>query len=408
MNFIIFIFLSSLSFAEITLKDSFWAAKNNMETLKKSDALIEQAIARKNKYRAGFLPTVSGIASETRIDPPKTNGNTAFTLTRQYSYALRLQQPLIRGGVLSNFSYAREDIILAEFQKNASEVSLYQLVIGAFFNLYLAKKDLESLRELESFSLERVKELKTRAAVGKSRKGELVQAETQLYSVKSQVELGEYNLKNAEEYFEFYTKLTPEKISVDDMSLQIKSDVEYYRQKMNSRPDVLAKLQEVKLAEKQIEIAKGGHYPSLDLIGNYYFDRTGILSTSEWDVGLSLNFPLFQGGSVYSGVRESVEKHRFSELNSSEYIRGAKRDLDILYLNYTRLSDQLKTLKEALVKAESAYKLNTTDYRYGQATNLEVLQSLNLFIDTKRSYNTILVETYKTIKNLEAAAGELP
>lgn len=410
MLYLVLTLFIGTTYAEVTLKEAFEAAKLNMETLKKSDALIEQANERKGRARAGVLPTLTGVGSYTRIDPPDApgGGTSAFTLTKQYSYALRLQQPLIRGGTVSAFQFAKEDILLAEFQKNASEVNLYQLVINSFYNLFIAQVDLENLKELAKFSTERVKELKNRTSVGKSRRGELIQAETQLLTVQSQVQLGEYNLKSAEENFEFYTKLKPMKLNaIGVIPLEI-PDFSEYQQKLNSRPDVLAKIQEVRLAEKQVEISKGAHYPSLDLVSNYYFDRTGILATSKWDAALVVSMPLFQGGGVEAQVRESVEKKRFAELNSFEFIRTAKRDLEILYQNYRRLHLQLKTLRSAVTKAEEAYKLNLADYRYGQATNLEVLASLNLFIDTKRSYDSILAQANMTFKNLEASVGVLP
>jgi outer membrane protein len=170
----------------------------------------------------------------------------------------------------------------------------------------------------------------------------------------------------------------------------------------------MATQQQVKLAESQVEISKGAHYPSLDLIGNYYLTRTGILATSDWDLGLAVVIPLFQGGGVQAAVRESVQMKNVAVLDSSQTLRIAERDLAVNYQNYVQIHEQLNTLKLALEKAEEAYKLNRRDYQYGQVTNLDVLTSLNLFIETKRSYQNLYSLAHMAHKNLEASIGVLP
>lgn len=395
--------------AGTTLKDAFEAAKLNMETLKRSDAQINQAIARKNQARASFLPTVSGVGNETRIDRPDMSGvNRAFVLTRQYSAALRLQQPLFRGGSLSGFQMRDEEILLSRFQKDATAINLYQLVINTYYNLQLAKVDLKNLSELLKFSQQRVKEIRSLANVGRSRRGELVQAETQQLTAEAQYRQGEMNLKEAEEQFEFLTQMKSFELTPISLLPRKLDTLSSYLDKLKMRPDIKARLQEVRVADKQIAVSKGGHYPSVDLVSNYYLDRTGVLQTSEWDVAVQVSVPIFQGGAVDAQVKESVAAKRVAELNADETVRAAKRDLVILYQNYHQMQSQLETMSSALKKAEEAYQLNLKDYRFGQVTNLEVLQTLNLFIETKRSFNNLLTLAHMTYKNIEASIGVLP
>ena len=405
--FLLPISLSSL--ASVSLKDAYTHAKENMETIKKANAQLDQAEARKNVARASFLPTISFEASDTRIDQPSAAGiNRAFILTRQYSAGLRLRQPLIRGGVLSGYQLRDEEYLLAQFQKDYSYISLYQLLINAYYNLYLAQIDLKNLQELRDFSQDRLKEISSLAKFGRSRQGEVVQAQTQLLTAKAQYEQGLQTLKEAQQNFNFYTGREEAVVLAPTILPKKLQDFSFYLDKLNSRPDMLAAQQELRVADKQVGISKGGHYPTVDLVGNYYFDRTGVLQTSEWDLGVQVSVPLFQGGSVVSQVKEATQAKRVAELNTSEKIRQARTELSVFYQNYHQIQTQLATLKSALAKAEEAYKLNQKDYRYGQVTNLEVLQSLNLFIETKRAYDNLLIVAHMTHKNLEASAGVLP
>lgn len=408
MLFLIMFLFFSQAHAAISLKDAFSAAKLNMETLKRADATIIQREEQETRVQAALLPNVNGIGSYTRIDPPSGAGASPFLLTRQYSYALRLSQPLIRGGSLAANRLAKENILLAEFQKNATEITLYQLVINAYYNLMIARSDQKNLQELQKYSSERVRELQGRAKIGRSRRGELIEAEAQLLTSDSQFQQGSINLQQAEKVFEFYTNLKPDELYPLTETPILTGRLEDYLMKIKSRPDIMASRQLIKVADEQIGISKGGHYPSLDLNTNYYFKRTGVLSTSDWDVGVALIIPIFQGGGVQASVREAVEGKRIAELNTSETIRTAERDLAVLFQNYVQVSQQLNTLKNAMEKAGEAYRSNKKDYSNGIVTNLQVLQSLNLFIETKRSYDSLSVLAHMSYKNLEASVGVLP
>jgi len=82
--------------------------------------------------------------------------------------------------------------------------------------------------------------------------------------------------------------------------------------------------------------------------------------------------------------------------------------LMVLYKNYLQTMSQLDTLQSAVKKAEEGYHLNLKDYQFGQVTNLDVLSSLNLFIETKRAYNTLTTSAHLIYNNLEASTGVLP
>lgn len=394
--------------AAISLKESFEAARLNMESIKRAEAAVNQSEELKNRARAAVLPTISGVGSYTKLDPPEAAGNSPFLLTRQYSYALRLTQPLLRGGTVSAYQLAEENILLSKYQRDATEVNLYQLVINAYYNLAIAQMDVKNVEQLLKFSRERVKEISERTKIGRSRKGELVEAEAQLHIADSQYQQTLITLQQAERTFEFYTNKKAEEIVLDKNIPEVRTPMSEFIKKSLTRPDVQAVRQETRVADKQVQVAKGGHYPQLDLNSNYYFDRTGILATSEWDVGLAVVIPIFQGGAVQASVREAVEGKRIAELRTSETVRAAERDVMINYQNIQKIQVQLKSLKEALKKSEEGYRLNKKDYSYGLVTNLDVLQSLNVFIETKRSYDSLVSLAHLNLKNLEALTGVLP
>lgn len=400
--------LMSSAHSAVSLKDAFEAARKNMETLKRADSTIEQRREQLNRARATILPNVSGVGSWTKLDPPNGAGASPFLLTEQYSGAIRLSQPLLRGGTLAAYQIAKENVLLGEFQKNSTELSLYQLVINAYYNLAIATMDVVNLQELKDLSAGRVKELRQRSSIGRSRRGEMVQSEAQLLAAEAQYQQGLISLQQAQQNFEFYTQTKPDSLAPLQPVPENLASLNDYLSKLQSRPDLLAADQQIKVADKQVTVAQGSHLPSLDLTSNYYLTRTGILATSQWDVGLAVVVPIFQGGGAQAAVREAVAGRRIAELNSSETKRAAARDLAILYQNYREIMVQLQSQKNAMVKAKEAYDLYRRDYSNGVATNLEVLNTLNVFITNKRSYDTLYAMAHMTFRSLEASTGVLP
>lgn len=409
INLLLFSILMAQNAFSYTVKESFEAARLNMESIKRADAVVNQSEELKTQARAAVLPTIAGVGSYTKIDPPDTSGGRSpFLLTRQYSAAIRLTQPLLRGGSVSAYQLAKENILLSKFQKDSTEINLYQLVLNSYYSLASAQMDVNNVDELLKFSRERVKEIRERTNIGRSRKGELVEAEAQLHIAESQYNQTLLNLKQAEENFEFYTKLKPAPIKLSGEVPKVQQPLGELINKGRGRPDIMVRAQEIKVADHRVSIAKGGHYPQLDLTSNYYIDRTGVLETSEWDVGVAVVIPLYQGGGVDARVKEAVEGKRIAELNRSEAVRTAERDINISYHNLEQIQLQLKALKEALQKAEQVYRLNKKDYQYGIVTNLDVLQSLNVFMETKRSFDGLVAIGHLNYKNLEALTGVLP
>jgi outer membrane protein len=391
-----------------TLKDAFTRARANMESIKRADAQVTQTQELRVQARAAVLPTIAGVGSYTKIDPPSEAGRNPFLLTRQYVAAIRLSQPLLRGGLVSAYQLAQDNLLLARYQRDATEIALYQLVINAYYTLAVAQLDVKNVEELLRASRDRVREIRERTAIGRSRKGELVEAEAQLHIAESQHQQTLIGLDQAEKNFEFLTRTKPGPIAVESTVPDVAGPLEEYLRKVRTRPDVLASQQEATVAGRQIDIAKGGHFPQVDLTSNYYIDRTGILATSEWDVGVQVVVPLFQGGGVVSQVRAAAEGKRIAELRGAETLRTAERDVAVNYQNLLTIKEQLKFLRDALRKSEEVYRLNKRDYQFGLVTNLDVLQSLNLYIETKRSYDNLVSTGHLNYRNLEALTGVLP
>ncbi|KPK52399.1 MAG: hypothetical protein AMS22_09190 [Thiotrichales bacterium SG8_50] len=165
----------------------------------------------------------------------------------------------------------------------------------------------------------------------------------------------------AREVFAFLSGLAADTPLRDSETLPAGVDpIENYLAGVDSRPDVRATRQRITAADENLTVARGGHLPSLDLNGNYYFDRPGYLSDSNWDVQLALTIPIYAGGSVQSKVREATSQRTQAELAMSQVTRAAEQEIRALYqsvvLNITQLEALFQTNQRALDRARLTAK----------------------------------------------------
>jgi len=185
--------------------------------------------------------------------------------------------------------------------------------------------------------------------------------------------------------------------------------MEYYLQDIEARPDVKASALKSEAAHAGLWVARCALLPSLDLAGNYYLQRTGISQDIKWDAQLALTIPLFAGGANLSRIREAASVDRQGALEMSRIRRLAEQDIRIAYNRASADLTQVDALSAAADLAERNYREQSSDYRLGLTTNIEVMQALASKQESRRSLNRAVYALKTDLAVLEAAsAGKQP
>lgn len=387
----------------LTLEESFNSALLNNQADNISESRLKQSMELRARGEGAYFPTLS--VRGTYLKQEK--------IEEQKALGLNLSTSLYNGGkdrqLIKN---ADVGVKIAKNQRQLDRVDLYMEVVDAYYNYLLNLNDVKNLELLKKQSSERVEEIRKRLQIGRSRKGELLQAEAQLASVDAQAFNGNGLLKQSESRFYILTGLSK------SQNLDIKFEepapakgLEEYLAMALSREDVQNKELTVEQFESNIQISKAGHLPNLDLVSNYYALKEGGSSSSrnsDWDVGLTLTIPLYEGGTSQALVRESVEKKQSAQYQLIDYKKDITIDITSRYEMFRRYNDQIKAFDLALEKAKKSYEETLRDYRLGIVANLDVLSSLNLYLDSKRNSEKTKIQSILNFKLLEAAAGIIP
>lgn len=399
----IFTICTMSSLHAVTLSESFNSALLNNQSDNINESRLRQGIEAKNAGQGSYLPTLSVRGTYLKQE----NFNDQKTL------GLNLTTNLYNGNrdnkLIQN---AETGIQIAKNQRQLDRVNLYMEVVDAYYSYLINVNDIKNLELLKKQSQERADEIRKRVAIGRSRRGELLQAEAQLASVDAQTSDGLGLLKQSEARLTILTGLSKSQLNDVKMeSLPKAKSLDEYLTMALSREDIQNKQLSIKKFDTEVSIAKSHFMPKLDLLSNWYALKKGgstASKDSDWDVGLNLIIPLYEGGVSQAQVRESIEKKQTADYQLLDYKKSITIDVTSRYEVYHRYADQTTAFDLALEKAKRSYDETVKDYRLGLVSNLDVLSSLNLYLGSKRDSEKTRIRAVLNQKLLEAVAGMIP
>jgi outer membrane protein len=394
----------------LTLDDYFKAALDRSEVIATQSELIRQAEERYQQAVGALLPTVSGVASYTWQEPLASDVPTTSTtlLSRQPLAKLTATQPLFRG--FREFATLRQTQALTDAQHEDylnARVLLLRDVAQNFYNVLSIEQDLRNYDEEIKQNLDREAELKARVRIGRSRISEILNVQTTIGTLRAQIEQLRGQLRVERERFAFLSGLESVTPLNDTEALPAGlNPIDDYLSRLTLRPDVQASRKRLTAAQENVTSAKGAHLPSVDLNGNYYFDRPGALKDVAWDVQIALTVPIYSGGSLQSKTREAMSLRTQAELTASQVSRQAEQEIRSLYQTVVFDRLQLDALEKATEAAKNSYEAQRRDYRLGLVTNLEVLQALTAFQENQRTLDRARHNAKLDFIKLQAATGD--
>lgn len=406
-GFLVFSFSSFALETPLTLQESFKKAVEQTEVVSTKEEEVKQAEEKYRQAIGSLLPTITGQASYTW---QAAAGGGAFSPRTQPLVRVTANQPLFRG--LREFAALKQTSLLSEASQKSKEVALRQLfndVTQTFYTVISLEQEVTNIKSQVVALEQRIRDLKQRIKIGRSRVTESLTVQANLSSLRGQLLLTQGQLQAAREAFSFVTGVTDSFSLKDSLSAEMNlPKLETYLESLKNRPDLKMRELQLEAADKGVSIAKGAHLPNIDLNGNYYFKRFGFFDQIPWDFGFSLSLPILNGGIISSRVAEASSQRMQAELELKKTKRAAIQEIQTLYSTVKADLEQLKELNEARDLNETNFKQQTKEYRNGLVNNLEVLQALTSFEESKRTLDRARFQTKMDYLKLETAAGNFP
>jgi outer membrane protein len=170
----------------------------------------------------------------------------------------------------------------------------------------------------------------------------------------------------------------------------------------------------LEIAKLEVERARGGHYPTLDLVGSYSAQGSSAAISSSVSsdsrtgiIGLQLNVPIYLGGFVDSRVREAIALLERSRQDLEGARRAALFQAQTGFAGVNSATASVKAFEQAVVSAESALASNILGQEVGVRTFLDVLNVQQNVYSTRRDLADAYFKYLIGVLRLKASVGAL-
>lgn len=360
------------------------------ETALQKDPVLREAAARLESQREAKPLALSQLLPQVGI-----SGNTSYKYndfkhapSQDYSFndlSVGVNQPIYRRDRFIRLEQADWQVELANAQYRAQEQDLMLRVATAYFNVLSAQEALTFVQADKKAIARQLEQAKQRFEVGLIAITGVHEAQARYDQAVTNEIVAANDLDSKWEDLRQILGMKPETLA--DLKKEIPleppmpADIdEWSRMGLLNSPDVKVASDATQIAQREIEVQRSGHYPTLDLYGSY-----GTANSSRDDaifddvnngtVGLALNIPIYQGGGVEAATRQA----RADLIAAQERLDQARREVDKQVRNaYRALQASIsavKSLKAGIVSAKSALDATTAGFDVGTRTMVDVLNA---------------------------------
>lgn len=379
--------------------------------------------------RAGLLPTITlaGVRRRQYIDIQSVGGATVPGVVRpseviidNTSVTITATQPLYRKENFVIYEQSKIQVAQADSQFIIAAQDLILRVAQAYFDIQLALINVEVAVAQKKAIGEQLAQAKRNFQVGTATIVDTHEAQARFDLALSQEIAMLSDLEFRKRALQQIIGRLPDNLvrptenSSDLLNLKYGSMQDWIN--VAEQNNLALKVQQsvYEIAKQDVERAKAGHYPTLDLVA-LYSDQKGVGGTvtgrpidlTSKEIGVQLSFPIFQGFAVQSRVREALatQEKVFQDLNNTR--RNSVLQVSQQYLNVTNGIAQVKALRQAVTSSQSQVDSTKLGQEVGVRTEVDVLNAQQLHYSALRDLAQARYNFLMSKLRLEAEAGEL-
>lgn len=384
--------MSASSVWALDLRQVYEAAVANDAQVRASRAGAQAVRERIPQARSQLLPNVALSAGRNYNDLTSTGpGQLGQPTTNQTSYfsgsqTLTVKQPLYRPYQMALLRQAKAQVEDADAALERDEQSLVVRVGEAYFDALLAEDQLRLITAQKNTYLIQLDAARKVFAAGSGTRTDVDEAQARLDLTIAQELEAKQNQEYTRHRIEVLTGqavsvLSPLDVSRFDTRPPVPSTVDaWIARAEDSSPELQSLRAQMEAARQEIEKAKAGHMPTLDVVAQWSRTNSDNVTSvnTRYDnkvIGLQLSVPIFAGGYVNSTVRQAVA----SEQRAMEMLEATRRDLGVrVHREFRGVTEgvlRIAALEQAVRSAEQAVESNRRSFQAGIRTTLDVLNS---------------------------------
>lgn len=424
--------LATIGFAQdkvLTLDQCVQLGMENSNELKISKAKVESSDAKITEANSHLLPQLKFQASYMRLSniPPIAISldflpqpvEIAPVILNNYNLKLSLQQPLFTGFRLwSVKSIASNNYQASNFEYNKDLNEVAFKIQNAFWNYYKAEHIKKLIKENLKLTKKHLEDTKNFVERSLATRNDLLKlqvqysnTELQLIEADNNVDIARSNLnKQLNLPLEARTGIEANQIDTTNNNYEL-SDL--IKKAHSNRNDLKSLEYRLEASDKGITAANSGWYPSIYLVGDYYYSRPNqrIFPAVDkfkdtWDVGVSLQWDIWNWGFTSSQSTQAEQQKIQVEASLSQLKDVVELEVYQSFLTYKRANDKIRVSRLTVEQASENYRITHQKYEQQLATSTDLIDAEVALLQAKTSLTTSLVDYQLAKVKLDKAIGQ--
>ncbi|MGM0541985.1 MAG: TolC family outer membrane protein [Pseudomonadota bacterium] len=386
------------------------------------DAKLSQARAQYQADQQGLKTARSYLLPQIQADGSyfinDSSNDSADVTSRDLS--LTLNQSLYKHETWAGYEQVKQSLETSRYVVQSAEQDLILRVTEAYFNVLLAQQDLELFKTKEKADKTQLERAEASSEVGLASRVDVLQAKSSYDLSKSDRITGENSLDIA---LEELSKLTGRSIRrLKGLSMQValpkadRNTVELETRVETQNLAVKQAASQVLTAEQEIEVQKGGYWPTVNFQAKYtdstysdYNTKTAFFNTDaqKTSVGVTVSVPLYSGG----GTNSQVSAARYEVTAAKQALRDSREQARLNVRIQARTLEAgeslISALREAVKSNDAFLEAAQEGYHVGLKSLLEVLTARsNQYAARKNLVAAIHNQVLNNLR-LESTLGDL-
>jgi outer membrane protein len=374
------------------------------QEIRRSRALMEE-------IRASSLPTLTGVATYTRLDKDRLSNGTVLAAEGSINLNAALDAPLVSPRAWVRWGQAVDQIDVA--RANAADVarSVGIATARAYLAIIEQKRLIDTALTARDNARSHFDFTRAQLVGGVGSRLDEVRAAQVLTADEVNLQNQEVNLFRAREALGVLVASDGAlDASDEDFGGNLPSLGDATSEAPKNREDVRARERAAAAADRAVRDAWADYVPYLNLISYPLYNSPPVPSapTNGWAASLILTIPIFDGGLRYGQDHERKALASEAHIDVEATLRQARSEVRTAFDEVQRADAALGQARQSATFATKALELATIAYRGGITTNLEVidaqLQSLNADIQAAVAEDA----SRQARLDLLAASGRFP
>lgn len=356
------------------------------------------ALIRENE--AGLNPSLEASSSFRDRDGEDTT-STSLTVKQLISDGGKTRSSVKASG------YSRDST--AQTLERTRQTVAYN-VKNAYFGLLRARWDYEVARETVDVYREQLEKAQAGYEAGTVARSDVTAAEVDLGQARlertrtrSAVGVARATLLNV-----MGVLAAPDDFSIEDMRDYVEFSLSFddaFSTAKSNRPDLKSREFSLRAAEETVRYRAKALNPELSAYGGYDWTDGSDSNTDEWEAGLTLSIPIYDGGLTSAKTDQARADLAETRADNDALIQQVALEVRTALLNIDEAWENIGTTELTVRQATENLELATGRYRVGVGNSLEVSQAAEDSSQAKKDYNQALYDYKLALALLEKAMG---